>query len=74
MRGPGAFYGTGVAQTGKFWDLHLASLRRDISILEEARICASEITKYDFYKNNNKCFDELILSTWGDKLNLTKVI
>jgi len=74
MRGPGAFYGTGVEQSGKFWDLHLASLRRDIPILEEARICASEITKYDFYKNNNKCFDELILSTWGEKLNLTKVI
>jgi len=74
IRGPGAFYGAGVEQSGKFWDLSLANLRRDIQILNEANLCAKNISKYEFYKKDHKCFDELILSIWGDKLNLTKII
>ena len=74
IRGPGAFYGAGVEQSGKFWDLSLANLRRDIQILNEANLCAKNIGKYEFYKKDHKCFDELILSIWGDKLNLTKII
>ena len=74
IRGPGAFYGAGVEQSGKFWDLFFANIRRDILILNEANFCAKNIEKYEFYKKNEKCFDELILSIWGDKLNLTKII
>ncbi|NSW89049.1 ATP-dependent DNA helicase RecG [bacterium] len=74
IRGPGAFYGAGVEQSGNFWDLNLANLRRDFEILKEARSCSLIIEEYDFYKKNKKSFDELILKIWGEKLNLTKII
>ncbi|MBT3475973.1 ATP-dependent DNA helicase RecG [bacterium] len=74
IRGPGAFYGAGSEQSGKFWDLHLANLRRDFSILKEARLCSLNIEQYSFYKKNKDCFNSLILSMWGEKLNLTKII
>ena len=74
IRGPGAFYGAGSEQSGKFWDLHLANLRRDFSILKEARLCSLNIEEYSFYKKDKDCFNSLILSIWGEKLNLTKII
>ena len=74
IRGPGAFYGAGSEQSGKFWDLHLANLRRDFSILKEARLCSLNIEQYSFYKKDKDCFNSLILSIWGEKLNLTKII
>ena len=74
IRGPGAFYGAGSEQSGKFWDLHLANLRRDFSILKEARLCSLHIEEYSFYKKDKDCFNSLILSIWGEKLNLTKII
>ena len=74
IRGPGAFYGAGSEQSGKFWDLHLANLRRDFSILKEARLCSLNIEEYSFYKKDKDCFNNLILSIWGEKLNLTKII
>lgn len=74
IRGPGAFYGAGVEQSGKFWDLYLANLRRDFQLLKDAKLCASNIENYDFYQKNNKCFNDFIIKLWGEKLNLTKII
>ena len=74
IRGPGAFYGAGVEQSGKFWDLYLANLKRDLHILKDAKNCSEIIESFDFYKKNNKVFDNLIFKIWGDKLELTKTI
>lgn len=74
IRGPGAFYGAGTEQSGRFWDLHLANLRRDFEILKEAKKCADNIESYKFYNDRISILEDLILDFWGDKLELTKTI
>ena len=74
IRGPGAFYGAGTEQSGRFWDLHLANLRRDFEILKEAKKCADNIESYKFYNDRMSILENLILDFWGDKLELTKTI
>lgn len=74
IRGPGAFYGAGTEQSGRFWDLHLANLRRDFEILKEAKKCADNIESYKFYNDRMSILESLILDFWGDKLELTKTI
>jgi len=74
IRGPGAFYGAGVEQSGKFWDLYLANLKRDLHILKDAKNCSEIIETFDFYQKNNKVINNLIFKIWGEKLELTKTI
>jgi ATP-dependent DNA helicase RecG len=74
IRGPGAFYGAGVEQSGKFWDLCLANLRRDSDILKDAKSCSETIQDSDCYKKNTKIIDDLLYRLWGEKLELTKTI
>ena len=74
IRGPGAFYGAGVEQSGKFWDLCLANLRRDFDILQDAKSCSETIQDSDCYKKNTKIIDDLLFKLWGEKLELTKTI
>ena len=74
IRGPGAFYGAGVEQSGKFWDLCLANLRRDFDVLKDAKSCSETIQDSDCYKKNTKTIDDLLYRLWGEKLELTKTI
>ena len=74
IRGPGAFYGAGVEQSGKFWNLYMASLKRDFHILKKAKEAADSIDKFDFYKKEKKIISDLVYRMWGDSLELTKII
>ena len=74
IRGPGAFYGAGGEQSGKFWNLYMASLKRDFHILKKAKEAADSIDKFDFYKKEKKIISDLVYRMWGDSLELTKII
>ena len=74
IRGPGAFYGAGVEQSGQFWNLHLANLKRDLSILKLAKESADSIEDFSFYNEKKKLIRDIVIKMWGESLELTKII
>ncbi len=74
IRGPGAFYGAGVEQSGQFWNLHLANLKRDLSILKLAKESADSIEDFSFYNEKKKLIRHIVIKMWGESLELTKII
>ncbi|MEC9381551.1 MAG: ATP-dependent DNA helicase RecG, partial [Thermodesulfobacteriota bacterium] len=74
IRGPGAFYGAGDEQSGQFWNLHLANLKRDLSILKLAKESADSIEDFSFYNEKKKLIRHIVIKMWGESLELTKII
>ena len=50
------------------------SIKRDIDILKEAKLCSDKIETYSIYKEDKQKILKNIELIWGKTINLTKIL